>query len=126
MEKDLKNDDRLSRRNIYTVPEGYFDKLEASIQARTAKKESPVLIFLKTPAFRLATAAACLVAAFMLWPTTEQVSAEELLSEVSDDQLLRYIEENSLPESDDILSYGDYSIEETSTIELTQIKDSIL
>lgn len=126
MEKDFKNNDRLSRKNIFTVPEGYFDKLEVSIHARTAKKESPVFILLKTPAFRLATAAACLVAAFMLWPTTEQVNAEELLSEVSDDQLLRYIEENTLPESDDILSYGDYTLEESNTLDLNQIKDSIL
>ena len=126
MEKDFKNNDRLSRKNIYTVPEGYFDKLEASIHARTAKKESPVFILLKTPAFRLATASACLVAGFMLWPATEQVSAEELLSEVSDDQLLRYIEENTLPESDDILTYIDYSLEETNSLDLTQTKDSIL
>lgn len=126
MEKDFENKDRFSRRTIYTVPDGYFDTLEASIHAKTRKKDSPVATFLTSPSFRLATATACLIVAYMLWPSAEIKNAETLLSEVSEEQLLRYIEENTLPESDDILSYIDYTSEETTSFDQSELNDSIL
>ena len=126
MESNFEEKQPFSKRNIFTVQDGYFDVLESKIHQRTRKNESYSWYLLKSNSFKVALAVATIVLAFFLWPSTDTTSPEQLLTDVSEEELIRYLEENTLPEQDDILSYINYDEEGLSTLDINALNDSIL
>lgn len=115
-----------SKRNIYTVPEGYFDVLETRIHQRTKKNENYIRDLLRVNSLRLSIAAASVLLVIFLWPDYNTSSPEQLLAEISEEQLARYLEENTPTEQDDILSYLEYNDVDITTTDLNTLNDSIL
>ena len=124
----MNNNDKLPRRNIFIVPDNYFDSLESEIRNKISKPEKSPYTFFFSTRFRLAMVASVVVFAimFFLLPNETPTDPEALLAGVSDEELSRYLEENALPESDDIYYYTEYNEDEILTIELDGINDSIL
>lgn len=123
----MENNNKLSRKNIFIVPDRYFDKLEADIQEKTKKPARASISILKSPAWKLAMAASVLLIGSFYFFSQPEPSADPqaLLAQVSDDELLRYLEENTLPETDDILNYSEYTEDEILTLDFSGNNDSI-
>ena len=126
MEINTEENTNFSKRNIFTVEDRYFDQLENRIHQRTKEKESLLPYAFQSNGLRIAIATACLMLVFFLWPSSEISSPEKLLADVSDEQLVRYLEENSIHEIDDFLSYEEFNLEELHEIDLNTNNDSIL
>lgn len=126
MENNLEERQTFSKRNIFTVPEGYFETLETRIHQRTRGNKNSLWFLFKENSLKLYIAAATLALAIFLWPASETSNPEQLLAEISDEQLARYLEENTLPDQDDILMYIDYNEEDISIMDLNTLNDSIL
>lgn len=124
----MNNNDKLPRRNIFIVPDNYFDSLESEIRKKISKPDNSPHAFSFSTRFRLALVASVIVSStiFFLLPNETSSDPEALLAEVSDEELSRYLEENTLPESDDILYYSEYNENEILAIDLDDINDSIL
>jgi len=91
----MKKLEDISKENIFTVPDGYFDKLPGMIQARVAKPE-PESWFI--PAFKFALPAVAVAIALTVWFTAGQgISLEDQLNEIQTEQLLVYLNESDLP-----------------------------
>lgn len=124
----MEDNNKLPRRNIFIVPDRYFDSLESEIREKTRKPERPYLGVIKSPGWKLAmvTSVLLVLAVYFFIPSQAPADAEALLAEVSDEELERYLEENTLPETDDILNYSEYTEDEILTLDISGIKDSIL
>ncbi len=92
-ELDMKKLDwnKISNKNPYEAPDGYFEKLPGIIQARVSeqKKSASWSVYLKwsvVPAL-----AACLFVVFN-WVIPQQKAPEDLLAEVSTEELIYYLE----------------------------------
>lgn len=100
----MKKLEDIPKKQLFEVPEGYFDRLPGLIQARVSRQEKqsvgqPYLRYgLK---YALPTFAIAVVTLF-LWtgPTTQ--SAEEVLASISSEQLVAYLQETDL-NADDFL-----------------------
>lgn len=100
----MKKLEDLSRKNIFKVPDGYFEKLPGIIQARVAKPE-PKTWF--APALKFAMPVVALVIAITIWYNSGQgVSLEDQLNEIQTEQLIAYLEANDMTE--------DFSTEEVT------------
>lgn len=126
MEMNSGENKNFSKRNIFTVEDEYFDQLEIRIHQRTRKKGSLLPHAFQSTGLKMALAAACLMVAFFLWPTREISNPEQMLADVSDEQLVRYLEENSMYETNDFLSYEEFNLEELNEVDLNTNNDSIL
>lgn len=98
---------KIPKKEIYQAPEGYFDSLESRIHERIAKPEAKTLPLINP--WKLAGLA--VAAAIGLWlifgPALNRsshpaVDAEELLSEVSFEDCIAYLESTGL-ETEEIL-----------------------
>ncbi|MFM9074654.1 MAG: hypothetical protein ACKORJ_03685 [Bacteroidota bacterium] len=102
----------LTNKNIYTVPEGYFEALEHNIRQRT---EAPASSAFRLSPFTLklaGVAAMVTIAAWLFFPEpTVGTSPEDLLAAVSDEHLEAYLTETSGPDAEDILLPGSLSDE---------------
>ena len=106
----MENNDELPRRNIFIVPDNYFDSMESEIRKKINKPEKSTYDFFFSTRFRLAMFASVVVFVimFFLLPNETPADPDALLAWVSDEELSRYLEENTLPESDDILFFNEY------------------
>jgi hypothetical protein len=99
-------EEALANEETFTVPEGYFEQLNAKILNKTITQEavqrkSGVIRLMRSTAFKYATAA-CFVlvagASFMLWPSATSVDAHNAsylhkeLSNIPLDELQGYIQ----------------------------------
>ncbi len=109
----------IPKKQMYRVPEGYFEELPSKIQGRLNKdhrysigREWMTLLRLSLPAILL------IVVAYVVWhekPSTAPVSVslvstEALLSEVSDGALIDYLLENGIS-TEEIIEVSDLSME---------------
>ncbi len=112
--------DDLHKKNIYKVPEGYFDELPGRIQQRIqSEKSSSKLIQLPWPslvkyALPVAASIAILVAIFVNQgtenPTT--ISYQEMLNEISTEEMLTFLELEDITSYEIIQSVNVESLEE--------------
>lgn len=107
--------EEIPRKQIFQVPERYFDELPGIIQSRIAEKEySPWWRVYLTPAngWRVAivTAVVTLILVFSGVFNREvvNVSAESLLADVSLEDLIEYVEYSDIS-TDEILAEVDFS-----------------
>jgi hypothetical protein len=115
----MKKLEKLSKKSPFTVPEGYFDKLPLVIQAkleatRPVKSDHQYFRF----AMQYALPVLVMVVLFILVfnPSTSD-SVEQILSTVSTEQLLTYLEENNLT-TEELLNTIDFDSLSVEAIEL--------
>lgn len=115
----MKKLEDIPKKNIFEVPEGYFDRLPSVIQARVAQQasESVWAPFLK---FSLRYALPVVVlGAVAIWfygqPSGPQ-NAEDMLSSVDTSQLVAYLEDSDLT-TDDLLEGVDLDEQDANEIQ---------
>ncbi len=83
----------LKKEQPFKAPEGYFEELPGLIQSRAVDSGSKTRIW-EIPAIRWAAIPAMIIAivVFILLPNGEQVGPDELLAEVSTEELVAYLE----------------------------------
>lgn len=84
--------DDIDKKNKFEVPEGYFEDLPMKIQQRIEQeKKSPQTIQL--PVWSMALAASILlILSFVFIFNENEQSAEELLAEISQEELIAYVD----------------------------------
>ena len=114
----MKKLEDIPKKNIYEVPDGYFDKLPGIIQSRVAKDETirrPFFVYslrYAIPAMVLAT-----VALVWVWTNEEtELNAEQMLATIDTSTLIAYLEESDLT-TDELLESVSLSQEELMAIE---------
>ncbi len=95
-------------KEIFEVPEGYFDKLPSRIQARIKEEETtPQVVWVP----RLAWAAPVLVImlGFLYFynATTSADSVDELLAQVSTDEMIAYLDLDEISEEELVVYFND-------------------
>lgn len=96
MKKKIKVED-LERKDIFTAPEGYFDKLPGRIQERIAlqerEAERPVYRLVPKKVFYIAASVAVfLIATILILREPEETTPENVLAEVSTEAMIEYLE----------------------------------
>ncbi|MBX2962833.1 MAG: hypothetical protein KF687_09995 [Cyclobacteriaceae bacterium] len=90
----MKNLENIPKKNIFEVPDGYFDKLPSVIQSRVAAKQ-PLLV--RQPYFQYVLKFALpviIVAAAVVFIFRPQAnSVDQLISKISTEQLMAYLED---------------------------------
>jgi hypothetical protein len=95
--------ENIPKKQIFEVPEGYFERLPQVVQSRTTQvQHSPGMPYLRI-AVRYALPLVLLGASLWFWlmPAQKQ-SAESLLADIHTEELIRYLVETDM-ELDDIL-----------------------
>lgn len=84
----------IPKKDLFTAPDGYFDKLPGIIQARVAKPE-PKSVWLPVLKFALPVVALFTVGIFWFSnPTVKSVEAE--LASINTEQLIAYLDNNEV------------------------------
>ncbi len=106
--------EEIEKKNIFEVPDGYFDKLPQVIQSRVAVKEKsafafPMHVFNFKYAFPILLVA---VASVFLYKNyyTPSPSASQVLESVSSETLIAYLGESEISEEEIIQSINFNSI----------------
>ena len=95
----MKKLEDIPKKDVFKVPEGYFENLPTIIQSRVAAKSKEKAFF---PGFSLALRYALpvvvlgVVGYFWLGPKAEQQSAESILSTIETEDLVAYLNETDL------------------------------
>lgn len=95
----MKRLEDIPKKEIFSVPEGYFEKLPAMIQSRVAAHNRPS--WRTSPVFRYSVRYALpliLIALGIVWYTSRPVetNAEAILASVETNDLLMYLQESDL------------------------------
>ncbi len=106
--------DNLEKKNIYQVPNGYFDDLPGIIQSKVVKKAPFYTTNIFKVTTRYALPAICLVLLVVyagLFRTQSEIeNYDSLLSSVSDEELLAYLNESDISVEEIIESVGEEEI----------------
>lgn len=115
--------DSIEKRNVYTVPDRYFEELQANIQAKAVAKKP----FYKLPAFSLGLKLAvptAFVVLFMIYSgvfKSDQLPVgylDTMLSKVTTDDLIAYLEDSDISTQEiiDHVSFDDITLESETDI----------
>lgn len=114
----MKKLEDIPKKNIFEVPEGYFEKLPGIIQARVAKPEPTRWYW--SPGVKFALPVVGLIALGIFWFTSQSgASFEQQLAEIQTEQLIAYLDDGDLNIED---------IAETVTwseIDLIELEDKV-
>ncbi|MBL7856548.1 MAG: hypothetical protein JNM57_02575 [Cyclobacteriaceae bacterium] len=129
----MKKLEEIPKKEIFTVPEGYFDKLPGIIQSRITdnskrKMERPAFFY----ALRYAVAVVLLFIVAVVWFSRNQdpADAESLLSSIQTEDLIAYLndEDVSTDEMLEAVGFSEADLEEIEvevyelTIDAEQLK----
>lgn len=114
----MKNLENIPKKNVFEVPEGYFDSLPGIIQARVAQeKKEPFWVFPVHYSVKYAVPALAIVLiAFFIWSKPSIQSADDLLASVDSASLVAYLEDSDIS-SDDLLESIPLQTEEVDAIQ---------
>jgi hypothetical protein len=91
----MKSLDNIPKKNVYKVPEGYFDTLPGVIQSRISN-EKPERSIILTYSLRLALPVLLIgIAVYLFWfnGNKQPANAEEMLASVDTEYLVSYLDE---------------------------------
>ena len=113
----MKKLEDIPKKEVFNVPDDYFDKLPGIIQARVAtpqNESSPVWRF----ALRYALPTVVLLAVGIVWfnQSHKVVDAEQLLSSIQTDDLVAYLNDSDMT-TEELLADAELSDEDASEIE---------
>ncbi|MBT1701667.1 hypothetical protein [Chryseosolibacter indicus] len=114
----MKKLEDIPKKQIFAVPEGYFEKLPSKIQDKIiSPRVNHVSFFWR---WRLQYAVPLLAIAtliiFLLKPSPATISPEEMLASVSTEELISYLDETELS-SDEIFAIIEFSDTDAEEIE---------
>jgi len=90
----MKKLEDIAKKNIFEVPDGYFEKLPGIIQARVAKPE-PAPWFV--PALKFALPMVAVLSIGIFWYSSQgQDTIEEQLAAIQTEQLVAYLDDATL------------------------------
>lgn len=116
----MKKLEDIPKKNIFQVPEGYFDELPGRVQARiSAGNVSRATSWSWTTALRYALPSLVAVALFAGWwlkNDAPEGDAEAILASIETEQLAAYLEEYELI-GDDLILYDELTEEDAAAIE---------
>ena len=102
----MKKIENIPKKNIYQVPDGYFDKLPGIIQTRVAKDAKKVWVLPNLVAsFKYALPVMIIGIAGLVWFNSQSSTqdAESLLATVETEDLIAYIESSDIS-TDELLN----------------------
>jgi len=108
----------IPKKDIFTTPEGYFDKLPGMIEARVAKKTKTSI----SPAFafslKYALPVVVFLAAGIFWYTQSNSSTDvdRLLSVVQTEDLVAYLNDSDMS-TEEVIESADFSVTDIHEIE---------
>ena len=113
----MKKLEDIPKKEVFNVPDGYFDKLPGIIQARVATPQNegrPVWGF----ALRYALPTVVLLAVGIFWfnQSPKVADAEQLLSSIQTEDLVAYLNESDMT-TEELLADAELSDEDASEIE---------
>jgi hypothetical protein len=95
----MKRWDEISKKNIFEVPEGYFDKLALNIQAKTEKISPQKSISSWSFTFRYALPVALLIVGIIIVLRPRAVQdTEQILASIPSEHLIAYLSESDMSE----------------------------
>ena len=120
----MKNLEDIPKKNVFEVPEGYFDRLPGIIQARVAsnRRESFWAPYLRYSLKYALPVMAIIIAAFFFWTKPAGQSAEDLLASVDSNSLVAFLEDSDIS-SDDLLESINLNREEADAIQNDSIEE---
>ena len=102
-----KNLDDIKKKPSFQVPDGYFEDLPLRIQKRI-EAEKPRSKSIHLPSWSYATAAAIiLITSFFVFFNTNQNPVDDFLADISEEDLVAYIENLDLDEYDLAVTFPD-------------------
>ncbi|WP_425391744.1 hypothetical protein [Ekhidna sp.] len=123
--------DDIDKKEVYKVPNGYFEDLPLKIQTRI-NKEKNAAIKRSIPSWSLALAASIIliITFIFILPTNNTSSAEEILASVPQGELLAYLDQIELDEYEiaSTINDGDeiFEFEDPNVLEGIDINDESL
>lgn len=115
----MKKLENIRKSNVFKVPEGYFDRLPLSIQARR-EKTRPIRFTESVTSYALRYAlplAVLFVVMIVVFRPQTDPSVETMLGSVSTEQLIAYLEDTSLT-TDELLESFEFDDELLDAVEL--------
>lgn len=118
--------DDIDKKEVFKVPDGYFEDLPMQIQKRIT--ETPKRQTLRIPSWSLALAASILLLlTFVFIFPNNNPTAEELLAEISQDEIVAYLDLIDLDEYDIASAIGDeaneLNFEDTNVLDGIDLED---
>lgn len=118
--------DDIDKKEVFKVPDGYFEDLPMQIQKRIT--ETPKRQTLRIPSWSLALAASILLLlTFIFIFPNNNPTAEELLAEISQDEIVAYLDLIDLDEYDIASAIGDeaneLNFEDTNVLDGIDLED---
>jgi len=112
----MKKLEDIPKKDIFTVPEGYFDKLPGVIQARVAAPGRR-WAFLPSFSWKIALPAAMAAGIFWLANPVRPADAESILASVETPDLVAYLNESEEVSLDDLLESVEFNGRDLDEIE---------
>ena len=115
----MKKLEDIPKKQVFEVPDGYFDKLSSTIQSRVAEKETRRASILSFPAVvRYALPAVILVAVGVLWFTSPatQNDAESMLASINTEDLVAYLNDSEIS-TEELVNAAEFDAEDLDAIE---------
>lgn len=118
----MKKLEDIGKKEIFTVPDKYFDELPGIIQARISPAPQRQIAY--GWKWAVAVSMACLLVAgiFVFWPTTQQQSPDQILAAVPTQDLILYITNSDIT-TEELLDYLDLAADDISGIEDASLED---
>lgn len=91
----MKKLEDIPKKEIFTVPDDYFEKLPGVIQSRVASPERKPVLFYAVQ-FGLPAIAVLIITFFWLFPQGKDNSAEDILASIETEQLVAYLSETDI------------------------------
>ena len=98
----MKNLEDIPKKNVFDVPEGYFDQLPGIIQARVAgqKRESLWNPYVRYSLKYALPVLAIVIVSFFFWTKPVGPSAEDLIASVDSGSLVAFLEDSDISSED--------------------------
>lgn len=115
---EMKKLEDIPKKNIFEVPDGYFEQLPARVQARiSGGRQSRSASWSWTRSIRYALPVLVAIGLFAGWWLKQAPEdPEAILATIEAEQLAAYLEEYGLV-TDELIPYGDITVEEAAAIE---------
>ncbi len=109
----MKKLEDIPKKNIFEVPEGYFEKLPGIIQSRVAKPESAQIFWIRSLKYAIPIAAIAVIGMFWYASQSEKTFDEQLAS-IQTEQLMAYLNDADLQIDDlsESVDWNEFDLEE--------------
>ncbi len=124
-------DDIKQKSHPYKAPEGYFEDLNARILEQTSAAPVYGISWYRKPVWQMAVASVSLLVVFaVIFLTGTPAAEQDVLADITDEEILIYLTNNDLTESEIIENFSfsedDFLLPSEELLEDIEIDDSML